>query len=45
MGIKAQAKKFLRAQGVKKVKTERGEFRLDNAKTVDVLKEAIRLGF
>lgn len=45
MGIKARAKKFLREQGVKKVKTKRGELRIENAKTIDVLKEAIRLGF
>lgn len=45
-GIKAQVKKFLRSKGVKTIADEKGIVkRLGNAKTVELLKVAAKLGF
>jgi hypothetical protein len=45
MGLKAEAKKFLRAHNVRTIKTQHGELRLGNARTTDLLKVAFSLGF
>lgn len=45
VGLKAQAKEFLRAKGVKTVTVGSKTVRLQNAKTSDVLKKAVELGF
>lgn len=45
-GIKAQVKKFLRSKGIKTITDEKGIVkRLGNAKTVELLKVAAKLGF
>ena len=45
-GLKAQAKIFLKSKGVKIIKNEAGaEVKLQQAKTVDVVKEATKRGF
>ena len=45
MGLKAQAKQFLRSKGIKEVKTDTGVRKLDNAKTIYLVKEATVLGW
>lgn len=45
VGLKAQAKKFLRSKGVKEIKTDTGVRKLDNAKTIYLIKEAVALGW
>lgn len=45
-GLKAQAKRYLRAKGIKRVLDEQGnETKLQQAKTSDLLKAAIKEGF
>ena len=45
-GLKAQAKAFLKAKGVKEINTPSGaKIKLANAKTVDVVNVAFKLGF
>lgn len=45
VGLKAQAKRFLRAKGIKEVKTDTGVRKLDNAKTIYLVKKATELGW
>lgn len=45
-GLKAQAKAFLKTKGVKEIDTPSGaKIKLANAKTVDVINVALKLGF
>ena len=45
MGMKAQAKKELRAMGIKAILTDSGkEVKLGNAKTADLIKELAKHG-
>lgn len=44
-GMKAQAKRFLRAHGVKTVATDTGVRKLSNAKTIYLVKAAHKLGW
>lgn len=45
IGMKAQAKRFLRAHGIKEVATDQGVRKLDNAKTIYLVKAASKLGW
>lgn len=45
-GLKAQAKRYLRSKGIKQILNEEGnETKLQQAKTADLLKAAIKEGF
>ncbi len=45
LGMKASAKKFLKSKGIKTIDKEGTLVKLQNAKTVDVVKAAIAKGF
>lgn len=45
MGLKAQAKRFLREHGIKEIVTDQGVRKLDNAKTIYLVKAASKLGW
>lgn len=45
VGLKAQAKRFLRSKDIKTVKTDTGVYKLDNAKTIYLVKKATELGW
>lgn len=45
MGMKAQAKRFLREHGIKEVATDAGWRKLDKAKTIYLVKAASKLGW
>lgn len=45
MGMKALAKRYLKEHGVKEVVTDAGVRKLDNAKTIYLVKAASKLGW
>lgn len=45
VGLKAQAKRYLRSHGVKEIKTDTGVRKLANAKTIDLVKIATQMGW
>lgn len=45
VGLKAKAKVFLRSKGIKTVRVGSRDVRLQNAKTSDLVKKAVELGF
>lgn len=44
-GMKAQVKKFLKEQGVKEIRVGSKMIKLQNAKTIDLISAAAKLGY